>query len=228
MNNRIKEFIYNMAVEEHNIWILHNNELMALYEPDQERLDKVAITGENFKQATKYLDKSYEETKEEYKNALISYINTMYNIVIELKLDEKLGLTTEELKNALAKSEHERRKSWFEYQPGNEKATFSKDSYEKYWPEEMQTPFSKLSLGLQYWDLEEVRKRFSFIYAACDKSKITPTQEDYFAIILNELNLMMEIRNPDTNDNMYNSFEQDLILQETEEIGISKRKKANE
>lgn len=227
MNNSIKEFIYNMAVEEHNIWILHNNELMALYEPDQERLDKVAITGENFKQATKYLDKSYEETSEEYKNALISYINTMYNIVIELKLDEKLGLTTEELKDALAKSEHERRKSWFEYQPGNEKATFSKDSYEKYWPEEMQTPFSKLSLGLQYWDLEEVRKRFSFIYAACDKRKMTSPQEDYFATILNELDLMMEMRNPDTNHNMYNRFEQDLIPQEKEQFEKNKNKKTN-
>ena len=39
----------------------------------------------------------------------------MYNIVIELKPDDILGLSTEELKNALAKSEHERRKSWFEY-----------------------------------------------------------------------------------------------------------------
>ena len=189
MTNHIKEIIYNMAIEEHNIWILHNQELMPLYEPDQERLDKVAITGENFKQVTKDLDKPYEETKEEYKKTLITSINTMYNIVIELKLDDILGLSTEELKNALAKSEHERRKSWFEYQPGNEKATFSKDSYEKYWPEEMQTPFSKLSLGLQYWDLEEVRKRFSFIHAAYDKRKITPTQEDYFATILNELSL---------------------------------------
>ena len=66
MTNHIKEIIYNMAIEEHNIWILHNQELMPLYEPDQERLDKVAITGENFKQVTKDLDKPYEETKEEY------------------------------------------------------------------------------------------------------------------------------------------------------------------
>ena len=227
MNNHIKEIIYNMAVEEHNIWILHNKKLMPLYEPDQEKLDKVAITGENFKQATKYLDKSYEETPEEYKKTLISYINTMYNIIIELKLDEKLDLTTEELKNALAKSEHERRKSWFEYQPGNKKAIFSKDSYEKYWPEEMQTPFNKLSLGLQYWDLEEVRKRLSFIYTACDKSKITSTQEDYFTTILNELNLMMEMRNPDTNYNMYNKFEQDLITPEKEQIKKSKNKRTN-
>ena len=151
----------------------------------------------------------------------------MYNIIIELKLDEKLDLTTEELKNALAKSEHERRKSWFEYQPGNKKAIFSKDSYEKYWPEEMQTPFNKLSLGLQYWDLEEVRKRFSFIYTACDKSKITSTQEDYFTTILNELNLMMEMRNPDTNYNMYNKFEQDLITPEKEQIKKSKNKRTN-
>ena len=56
-----------MAIEEHNIQILHNQELIPLYEPDQERLDKVAITGENFKQVTKDLDKPYEETKEEYK-----------------------------------------------------------------------------------------------------------------------------------------------------------------
>ncbi len=227
MTNHIKEIIYNMAIEEHNIWILHNQELMPLYEPDQERLDKIAITGENFKQVTKDLDKPYEETKEEYKKTLITSINVMYNIVIELKLDDILGLSTEELKNALAKSEHERRKSWFEYQPGNEKATFSKDSYEKYWPEEMQTPFSKLSLGLQYWDLEEVRKRFSFIYAACDKRKITPTQEDYFATILNELSLMMEMRNPDTNYNMYNRFEQDLISPGKEKFEKSKNKKTN-
>ena len=151
----------------------------------------------------------------------------MYNIVIELKLDDILDLSTEELKNALAKSEHERRKSWFEYQPGNEKATFSKDSYEKYWPEEMQTPFSKLSLGLQYWDLEEVRKRFSFIYAACDKRKITPTQEDYFATILNELSSMMEMRNPDTNYNIYNRFEQDLISLGKEKFEKNKNKKTN-
>lgn len=67
MTNHIKEIIYNMAIEEHNIWILHNQELMPLYEPDQERLDKIAITRENFKQVTKDLDKPYEETKEEYK-----------------------------------------------------------------------------------------------------------------------------------------------------------------
>ena len=91
----------------------------------------------------------------------------------------------------------------------------------------MQTPFSKLSLGLQYWDLEEVRKRFSFIYAACDKRKMTSPQEDYFATILNELDLMMEMRNPDTNHNMYNRFEQDLIPQEKEQFEKNKNKKTN-
>ena len=95
-----------MAIEEHNIWILHNQELMPLYEPDQERLDKIAITGENFKQVTKDLDKPYEETKEEYKKTLITSINVMYNIVIELKLDDILGLSTEELKNALLSIEN--------------------------------------------------------------------------------------------------------------------------
>ena len=91
----------------------------------------------------------------------------------------------------------------------------------------MQTPFSKLSLGLQYWDLEEVRKRFSFIYAAWEKRKITPTQEDYFATILNELSSMMEMRNPDTNYNIYNRFEQDLISLGKEKFEKNKNKKTN-
>lgn len=226
MNSHIQKIIYNMAIEEHNIWILHNKELMPLYEPDEERTDKVAIAGENFKQVTKYLDMPYEETSQEYKQALMASTNTMYNLATELHLDEKLGLSNEELKQALAKSEHARRISWLEYQPGNKKAVFSKDSYEKYWPEEMKTSFSELSLGLQYWDLEEVRKRFSFIYAACDKSKISESQEDYFVTILDSLNTMMESRNPDTHDNMYGKFEKDLTVDgaNVTEVNLQKAK----
>ena len=115
---------------------------------------------------------------------------------------------TEELKNALAKSEHERRKSWFEYQPGNEKATFSKDSYEKYWPEEMQTPFSKLSLGLQYWDLEEVRKTSNrdfttgFYFENNSKENLNTSKQSethkYIAVVLEFLDnghVLVEHRN---------------------------------
>ena len=212
----IRKVIYDAGVEEHNIWTLHNRELMPLYELDSERQDKVAIVGENFKKVTMYFDRKYDNTPDEYKRELKYSTNQMYNIMMKLNLDEKLGLSTNEIKEALARSEHSRRKSWFDYEPGNQKATFSRDSYEKYWKEEMQTPFSDLSLGLQYWDLDEVRKRFMFFYESCVKNKMTVAQEDYIAIILSQLNQMMEVRNPEPSKggsyDMYNKFENDLII----------------
>lgn len=212
----IRKIIYDAGVEEHNIWILHNRELMPLYEPDSERQDKVVIAGENFKKVTMYFDRKYDDIPDEYKRELKASTNQMYDIMMGLNLDEKLGLSTDEVKDVLAKSEFSRRKSWFDYEQGNEKATFSRDSYEKYWKEEMQTPFSDLSLGLQYWDLDEVRKRFMFIYEACVKNKMTDGQEDYIVTILSQLNQMMEVRNPDPSKggsyDMYNKFESDLII----------------
>ena len=212
----IREVIYDAGVEEHNIWILHNRELMPLYESDSERQDKVAIAGENFKKVTMYFDRKYDDIPDEYKRELQDSTNQMYNIMMKLNLDEKLGLSTTEIKESLARSELSRRKSWFDYEQGNVKATFSRESYEKYWEEEMQTPFSDLSLGLQYWDLDEVRKRFMFIYEACVKNNMTGDQEDYIVTILSQLSQMMEVRNPEPSKggsyDMYNKFESDLVI----------------
>lgn len=140
----------------------------------------------------------------------------MVGIMTESNLDTKIGITQEELQMALGRSEHLRRKSWFDYEQGNLKATFSKESFEKYWPEEMKTPFSKLSLGLQYWDLNEVRKRLEIIKEIQQNREVTEEQKEYLDALVYELNLIMQIRNPEPSMggsyDMYNKYEKDLII----------------
>lgn len=139
----------------------------------------------------------------------------MANIMIGNNLDTRLGISQEDIQLAFARSEHLRRKSWFDYKQGNSKATFSKESFKKYWPEEMKTPFSKLSLGLQYWDFNEVRKRFEMIREIQQRRGVTEEQRNYLNSLLCELNVIMQVRNPEPSIggsyDMYSMYERDLI-----------------
>ena len=203
-----KELLYKLAFEEHEIWIKHIKELMGYYKPSLTKEDKVEIGSEDYAELTKYFLTKYEEWPLEYRQKMIDAVSNMYNILIENDIPSCLRISKEELLRLLCESEQNRRKSWLSFEEGVTSAEFSKESYQKYWPEEMATSFDKLSLGLQYWDLDEVKKRLALIMAAAKIDLETKRA------IEKDLQELMSVRNPEPSTggsyDMYNAFEDDL------------------
>jgi hypothetical protein len=201
-----KELLYRLAFEEHEIWIKHNKELLSLYNDSPRREDKVTISGEAYLNITKHFLERFEEWPEEYRREIIEAVYKMYNILINSNITNRWNISENDLLRSLCESEQNRRKSWLSYEEGATYADFSKESYLKYWPEEMATPFDKLSLGLQYWDLDEVRKRLDLIMSS---AKINQEEID---MINNSLKELMDKRNPNPSTGgtyaMYDTFEE--------------------
>ena len=205
--NEIQKMLYELADEQHNIWArVQEGEIISLYKPDPENDQRICIEGDDFRKVTQYHDLEFNDTPDAYKNRIITSMLSTYYIMKRYGLIDKLELAPN-IKMLLGESEHKRRISWIESENGRSDKTSTKKSYLKTWREQIDTPFSELSLGLQYWDFDEVKKMLYLL----GKNLKSETNLEYFISVLNELKNMMQVRNYDNDKTVYEKHESDLI-----------------
>lgn len=205
--NRIQQMLYELAYEQHTIWArVQEGEIISLYKPDPEDEQRICIEGDDFRKVTQYHDLEFNDTPDDYKNRIIASMLSTYYIMKRYGLIEKLELDSN-IKTLLGESEHKRRISWIEAENGRSDRTSTKKSYLKTWREQSDTPFSDLTLGLQYWDFDEVKKMLKLL----GRNLKSKNGIEYLINVLNELSKMMQVRNYDSDKTVYEKHESDLI-----------------
>ena len=205
--NEIQKMLYELADEQHTIWAkVQEGEIISLYKPDPENEQRICIEGDDFRKVTQYHDLEFNDTPDDYKNRIIASMLSTYYIMKRYGLIGKLGLDSN-IKMLLGQSEHERRKSWIEAEKGRNDRTSTKKSYLETWREQIDTPFNELTLGLQFWDFDEVQKMLRLL----GKNVKSKNGIKYLESVIEELKKLMQVRDYNNDNTVYEKHESDLI-----------------